>query len=320
MTRFLVIGGAHMDRRAYLDVETTMGASNPGHWHEEPGGGGFNAARNLSRFDNAVSQFSVRGGDAGGRAVEESAAEFGVDYRPLTYLDRATPSYSAVLERDGNLVIGVADMSLYDWFSPRQLSRRIFRDAIAEADCILCDANLPEATLIELARHCDGNGKMLAAIAISPAKVIRLEKILAQLSILFLNAAEARRLCGEHSAPEDWPRILHDKGLDSAVITNGADPVIAFHDSRIFEVHTVRLDKVTDVTGAGDALAAATLDRLARGSDLTDAVRHGIAAACITLRSGRAVAPEIGIDALAHALLDVESAIIRTETAEGNPL
>ncbi|MGO8078165.1 PfkB family carbohydrate kinase, partial [Rhizobium leguminosarum] len=38
-------------------------ASNPGTWFEEPGGGGFNAARNLARLGFQVTMISPRGGD-----------------------------------------------------------------------------------------------------------------------------------------------------------------------------------------------------------------------------------------------------------------
>jgi sugar/nucleoside kinase (ribokinase family) len=50
----LAIGGAHIDRRARISGDTKPGASNPGRWFEEPGGGVFNAARNLARLGRAV--------------------------------------------------------------------------------------------------------------------------------------------------------------------------------------------------------------------------------------------------------------------------
>ena len=39
----LVMGGAHVDRRGRIAGETAPGASNPGAWFVEAGGGGFNA-------------------------------------------------------------------------------------------------------------------------------------------------------------------------------------------------------------------------------------------------------------------------------------
>ena len=170
MKKILVLGGAHIDRRGMIETETAPGASNPGSWMEEAGGGGFNAARNLSRLGFQVRIIAPRGGDVTGEAVAEAARQAGVEDTPFTFLDRRTPSYTAILERDGNLVIALADMDLYKLFTPRRLKVRAVREAITASDILLCDANLPEDTLAALglvARACE---KPLAAIAISPAK------------------------------------------------------------------------------------------------------------------------------------------------------
>ena len=88
-----------------------------------------------------------------------AAAQAGIEDTPLTFLDRATPSYTAILDTDGNLLIGLADMALYDIYGPRQIARRTMRDAIEAADAVLTDANLPEATLSALARACAAEGQ-----------------------------------------------------------------------------------------------------------------------------------------------------------------
>ena len=69
------------------------------------------------------------------------------------------------------MVAGLADMELYEIVFAKQLRRSKARDEIADADAILCDANLPAAALERLAALADG--KPLFAIAISPAKVVR---------------------------------------------------------------------------------------------------------------------------------------------------
>ena len=56
----LVMGGAHVDRRGRIAGETAPGASNPGAWFVEAGGGAFNAARNLARLGHQVRLVSPR--------------------------------------------------------------------------------------------------------------------------------------------------------------------------------------------------------------------------------------------------------------------
>lgn len=292
--RILVIGGAHIDRRGRIDGATVPGASNPGHWFEEAGGGGFNGARNLSRLGHQVTMIAPRGGDALGATVAEAARAAGVEDRPVTWLDRATPSYTAILEKDGNLVIALADMALYALFSPRRLEVRALREAIAASDALVCDANLPAETITALARKAEAQGIPLAGIAISPAKVVRYAGALPHLHILFLNSAEAEAVAGARAErPEDWPALLQARGLRRAVVTAGSGPVMAFEPGRVLRLQPPPVPAIADVTGAGDSFAAGCFSALIGGKPLAEALRQGAAAAAITLASPLATAPEL---------------------------
>ncbi len=302
MARILVFGGAHIDRRARISGTTIHGASNPGRWREEPGGGGFNAARNLAMLGNSVAMVSVRGGDQAGETVGTAVEAAGIVDMAQVFLDRNTPSYSAVLDASGDLVVAVADMDLYDRFVHRQLSRKSIREAISNSDFVLCDANLPPETLGALSSMAAARKKHLAAIAISPAKVPRLQPAFTNLSALFLNAAEAEALCEDRVPPEQWPHRLHALGIARAVISRGAEPVLGFDGKTVFQIAPPQIDGIIDVTGAGDALAAATVHAMATGAKLSDALRCGIAAAGVAVRSQHAAPPDLDTRALELAL------------------
>ena len=299
MKKILVLGGAHIDRRGMIETETAPGASNPGSWMEEAGGGGFNAARNLSRLGFQVRIIAPRGGDVTGEAVAEAARQAGVEDTPFTFLDRRTPSYTAILERDGNLVIALADMDLYKLFTPRRLKIRAVREAITTSDILLCDANLPEDTLTALgliARTCE---KPLAAIAISPAKAVKLKAALGDIDILFMNEAEARALTGETAANvRDWPDILRKAGLSGGVVTRGASEVVAFNGTGKAILHPPLIREVKDVTGAGDAMASGYLAAIAEGKAIGEALRRGAAAAAITVQSPFATSQDLSKDSV----------------------
>jgi pseudouridine kinase len=299
----LVMGGAHVDRRGRIAGETAPGASNPGAWFVEAGGGAFNAARNLARLGHRVRLVSPRGGDADGDIVAAAAEAAGVEDTPFIFLDRATPSYTAIIERDGNLVIALADMELYRLFSPRRLQQRAMREAVAAAGLILTDANLPAETLAAMSNAAKGAGVPLAGIAISPAKVGRFRESLSALAFLFMNEAEARTLTGE--APEnaaDWPAALRAAGLSAGVVTRGGKGVVAFDARRTAQVTPPQIPALGDVTGAGDSLASGFLSAWTGGADIGEALRHGVAAAAITVRSPLAAAEEMSQVALADAL------------------
>ncbi|MDK1489533.1 carbohydrate kinase family protein [Sinorhizobium sp. 7-81] len=298
-----VFGGAHIDRRGRIRGVTAPGASNPGSWFEEAGGGGFNAARNLARLGHRVRMISPRGGDAAGEMVAAAAAAAGVIDCAFTFLDRKTPSYTAILENDGNLVIALADMDLYQLFSPRRLQQRAMREILAASDLVLMDANLPKEILAALVSLASGDGRLVAGIAVSPAKVTRFRKCLTGLNFLFMNEAEARALTETDAGrPENWPLLLREAGLAGGVVTRGGGAAVAFDREEACLVVPPALPALADVTGAGDALASGFLAARLSGLDLGRCLRHGIAAANITLRSPSAVSDEMSASNLEQAL------------------
>ncbi|MCB1447386.1 MAG: carbohydrate kinase family protein [Rhizobiaceae bacterium] len=311
MTDILVLGGAHIDRRGRIAGQTAPGASNPGSWKEEAGGGAFNCARSLARLGHRVTMVSPRGGDAEGDAVARAADAAGVIDRPFTFLDRRTPSYTAIMERDGNLVIALADMELYRMFGPRRLAVRQVRDLLDTAEALLTDANLPAETLAAIAEAAREHRIPLAAIGISPAKVVRFGAILPALGWLFMNEAEARALTGE--APEDhrsWPAIMRAAGLGGGAITRGGRELVAWDGTAMAVLAPPPLERIGDVTGAGDGFAAGFLHARLHGGSLGDAVAHGAASARLALASEMATAEALTRELLADALALVPAAEI----------
>jgi sugar/nucleoside kinase (ribokinase family) len=301
----LVLGGAHIDRRGRISGETVPGASNPGGWFEEAGGGGFNAARNLARLGHAVSMISPRGGDREGETVAEAAEAAGVADHPFTFLDRRTPSYTAILEADGNLVIALADMELYTLFTPRRLQMRQIRARLEAASHIVCDANLPAETIAAIAAQAAASGAPLAGIAISPAKVRRYKAVLPMIDRLFLNEAEAEVIAGfRPENPDVWPKALRQAGLKGGAVTRGSRPAYLFGERHAVRLTPPPAPAISDVTGAGDSFAAGVLAAEISGLPPEEAIRRGVAAALITLASPLACAPELSPQAL-EAMLDL---------------
>jgi sugar/nucleoside kinase (ribokinase family) len=305
--RLFAAGGAHIDRRGRIDGAYVAGASNPGIMREEAGGGAFNALRNAARRGCEGTLFSVRGGDIAGEAVARAIREVGIADLSATFLDRVTPSYTAFVEANGDVVAGLADMGLYDLAFAKLVRRRAVRDAIDASDAVLCDANLPEAALEKLAGF--SGARPLFAIAVSPAKVVRLQPVLARVACLFMNRREAAALCGGGAEEEStgMARTLAASGLVSGVISAGRASIVGFDAGGVFAVEPPSPRRTADSTGAGDALAGATIAALMRGKKLRAAVREGLAAALLTIETDAVVAAYDG-RAFAKALALVPEA------------
>src|SRR3990170_1906964 len=192
--KILAVGGAHVDRRGLMTSPFVPGASIPGTMREDVGGGAFNALRIAVSRGATGAIMSMRGGDPAGDTVARAIAKAGILDLSAVFLDRATPSYTALLDSDGDEVAALADMQLYEMAFPKQLRRAKVREEIAVADAVLCDANIPAAGMQRLASLTEG--KPVFAIAISPAKAVRLTEVLPALACLYMNRREAAALAG----------------------------------------------------------------------------------------------------------------------------
>jgi pseudouridine kinase len=287
------IGGAHLDRHGTLDAPAILGTSNPGAFRSDFGGVARNVAANLTALGCRVLLCSRVGADDAGRQVLSQP----VDTSLITISGhRPTATYTAILEPNGELVLGVADMAVYDELTPEVLAPAL--DRLRGAAFWFLDANLPAATLAWLL---DAAGPLPTAVdAVSVAKSQRLTALLPRIPYLFCNVAQAAAIL------DDTPAGLHDSagrlrraGVHAGIVSAGAEGVAVYDHSGLTILPALPAQPV-DVTGAGDGLAAGVLYGLAKGLDLVAAARLGLAAAAITVESGNSTAADLSTEAL-HA-------------------
>jgi pseudouridine kinase len=278
--RIACIGGAHIDRHGMLKRPLVPATSNPGNVTCSFGGVARNVAENLARLGRKVTLVSRVGDDEAGRQLLSHLTSLGVDVSRVSVASRPTGTYTAILQPDGELVLGLADMDLYDEISPAILESAL--PHLCECDGWFVDANLPSETLEWLAAH--HGSRWLAADAVSVPKASRLSGILGEISTLFLNRAQAA--------------VLDVGQCRSGVMTLGADGLVAWVAS---ERRTMPALPATprDVTGAGDALIAGTIFGLTDGLALFEAAKLGLAAAAITLEVPDSVNPQLTAERLA---------------------
>ncbi|HEY1494382.1 MAG TPA: carbohydrate kinase family protein [Candidatus Solibacter sp.] len=289
------VGGAHIDRHGLLAGPLIPGTSNPGAVTSGFGGVARNVAENLSRLGREVLMVSRVGDDETGRAVVSHLNSLGIDTSPVTISARPTASYTAILEPNGELVLGLADMAIYDEITPELLAPYLPR--LLECELWFIDANLPSATIEWIARV--SAHLALAADAVSVVKSRKLAGILDTVSPLFLNIAQAASLLGVAPFPDaaGAARALSQRVL-AGVVTAGAAGVAAWLKDEVRAI-PARPATVRDVTGAGDALIAGTLFGITGGvPGFFRAVQLGLAAAAITLESGSTTAPHLTADLL----------------------
>lgn len=298
--RIICIGGAAVDRKYRGMATIRPGTSNPVVSERSFGGVARNVAENIARLGTHVSLVSIVGADDNGRALLEHLNRLGVDTRPVVLSDtHATAEYVAVLQPDGELAIGLADMAILDGISPALLHKvqPDFGSAWIFADC-----NLPQETLRDLIGLARQHALMLALDAVSTPKIARLPQDLSGIGVFFLNLDEARvYLDRPEISPEAAAQALLARGAEQVILTLGGRGLVAADPSGIVTIDAIQAETV-DATGAGDALIAATLVSLLGDASLADAARLGTVAAALTVESPVSVRPDLSLTLLHSAL------------------
>jgi pseudouridine kinase len=248
----VVVGGINLDTLARISGETVPASSNPGVTMTGHGGVGRNVAENLARLGSPVRLIGVVGDDAAGTTLLARLAVLDVDVRGVRRsADCSTGTYTAVLDREGALVIGVADMAATDSLGPEQVDAADLRGA----SWLVLDGNLRPDTVaryLELAADDD------IPVLLDPVGVTK--------------AARLGRLPGLHTFTPNRDELLacartddvdaaranaHAQGIEVVWLREGMDGSTLHTDDGVSTRLRLPPAPVVDVTGAGVAMLAA---------------------------------------------------------------
>ena len=284
-SRILCFGGLHYDDMIRCEADTILNESNPVSRTRTPGGVALNVARTLAALGNTVGLSSRVGADREGVELLDYLTRLGITAVSIqTDNTHATARYTAVLDHTSNLILGLADMSIYDDFRPAHWQQG--RQEIKHWDYWCVDTNLPTDTLHYLAS--EKAAQLLFAVVTSPAKAHRLREVLPTLDAIFVNRAEAGILVNSNTgAPqtiEEQARALCDLGALRAIVTAGADGAAWACPDSFGHIDCPTINPQS-ASGAGDVLAGTTIAALLSGETLEQALTYGTCAATLSTLS-----------------------------------
>jgi pseudouridine kinase len=304
----IVVGGSNIDIKVAIQGATIPATSNPGTATVSIGGVGRNIAHNLARLGAPVRLISAVGRDPeGDRLVNETAAA-GVD---VTSIRRGgkTGVYSAVLDRDGELVIGVSAMDVTDEITQRFLGRN--RTAIEGAAFLVADCNLHRSSLQWLQQCAKQNGIPFLVEPVSAVKVEKLNAVLrrgAAIHTVTPNLQQLAALTGRElrslDATQHAARMLHDRGVLNVLVGLGAEGAMlsTLQGDGVRQHHIPAAQaKPRDVTGGGDAHVAGYVAGLVGGMKPLNAALLGQAAAGLAVDSAETVSRKMSMKSLTHS-------------------
>jgi pseudouridine kinase len=294
------IGAANLDRKLRSLATLTMGTSNPARQDESFGGVARNIAENLARLGAPVSLTTAIGSDSSGRALLAHAEAAGIDTRASLRLENAcSGTYTAVLDEHGEMIVALADMALFEALTPGFLASRQPRPLPA---LTVADMNLPTDTLAALLAEAGRNAVPLVIVAVSQPKMARLPQDLCGLRLLILNQGELETRVGTALGSDAELAAacatVQAQGVQDLIVTRGCAGAIYTRAGGIGQL-AAPAAQIVDVTGAGDAFAAAVCWSLFHGSDnLELACRRGLKLSAMTLECEETVCPWLGSDSL----------------------
>jgi len=276
----LVVGGANVDVKARATDRLVPLTSSPGTVLRSPGGVGRNVAENLARLGSRVELVTAVGADVDGAWLLSETGAAGVGVSHAVRVGSSTGAYVAVLDADGELVAGVADMAAVDALTPDLVPAGL----VARAALVVVDGNLPVRTVTHVL---DAAAAVGVRVILDPVSVPKSKRIAALVRNVFAVTPNEDELAVLGSVPE-----LHERGVEVVWVRRG--PAGSLLSTRSGEVE-LPAPKVTpvDVTGAGDAMLAAFCHRLLAGHSLADAAAYGHEAAALTVASPHTVRPDL---------------------------
>lgn len=289
------IGAANVDRKLRSLAPLAMGTSNPAEAHESFGGVARNIAENLARLGAPVALMTAVGLDAAGAALLAHAGAAGIDTgATLQLADACSGTYTAVLDGSGDMLVALAAMGLYEQLTPDWLAAH---SALrANAALVVADLNLPHDSIAALTAAARGSHVKLVLVAVSAPKMARLPASLAGVRLVILNEGElAARVQRDLASDCDFAaacRALQDQGAKDVVVTLGARGVFYTAPGGIDHLPAPPAEPV-DVTGAGDAFAAAVCFTLHAGGDLALACQRGLELSRLTVTCKETVCPSL---------------------------
>jgi pseudouridine kinase len=284
----ICIGGANIDRKFHVKEKAQLGTSNPSYSSQNAGGVARNIAENLGRLGMEVALISTSGLDSDWSFIAESSSLY-MNLETVTqFPEKSTGSYTAVLDSNGELIIALADMEVYEAITPDLLLKN--DTFLSQAKCIMADLNCPRETIQFLCHFAKNHCIPIVLIPVSSPKMSHLPDDLEGVTWLITNRDESEAYFQtEIKNEEDWKRVLEKwltLGISNVVITNGKEgSMIGNKEEGIFHVPSIEISEIVDVTGAGDAFSSAVIYSWLEGKTLFEIAKAGTINASKTLQS-----------------------------------
>lgn len=289
-----VVGSANVDLTVFAPRLPRAGETLAGrHFHLGYGGKGANQAVMAARLGARVSLIARVGGDVFGQSMLADLKTQGIDTTHVRIDEHTSTGIASIVvdEAAQNCIIVVPGAN--GRILPEDV--RESAAAIASANVLLCQLEIPIETILEAFRLAKNSGVLTI---LNPAPAITLPDELLRLADLCVpNETELELLTGQSLKTLDDIRAagqsLQARGPQTVIVTlGGRGALLLSKDGKMEHFPAVPVAAV-DPTGAGDAFIGSLAVFLTEGSSLGEAVQKAnrVAALSVTRKGTQAAFP-----------------------------
>lgn len=231
-------------------------------YHRYLGGSPTNVAMNSTRLGLNATMVAAVGDDGFGSYIFEKLSDVGVNTSHITTLDNKSTSVIFVSRSEGTpdfIPFRAADCCIYE----EQISTEILsKTKIFHTTCFALSKNPAQKTILKKAKEAHDLGCKLSIdinyakkLWKSQKKAFKVIKNYCQFNPLIkISEDDMLRLFEKELPHEDIFKFFHDQGVETVCLTLGSKGVkLSQKGKGITQMPAIKIDKVMDSTGAGDA-------------------------------------------------------------------
>ena len=279
----VVLGSINADHILNLESFPRPGETVTGSQYQVAfGGKGANQAVAAGRSGANIAFIACTGNDDTGEQVRKQLASDNIDIAPVSVVAGESTGVALIfVNGEGENVIGIhagANAALTTERVAEQEER------IASADALLMQLESPLESVLAAAKIAHSNQ---TTVALNPAPARELpDELLSLVDIITPNETEAEKLTGVRVENDEdaaqAAQVLHDKGIETVIITLGSHGVWASQKGTGQRVPGFKVQAI-DTIAAGDTFNGALMTALLEGTELPEALRFAHAAAAIAV-------------------------------------
>ncbi|WP_340609245.1 ribokinase [Xenorhabdus bharatensis] len=292
--KLVVMGSINVDHILNLKSFPQAGETVQGQQYQVAfGGKGANQAVAAGRCGADITFIACVGQDDVGQRIRQQLIEDNINTSAIEVIEGETTGVALIfVNQQGENVIGI-NSGANGALTPRYL--RYHEQVIREADALLLQLETPLDTVLLAAEIAK---KHHTKVILNPAPAQKIsDQLLSLVDIITPNETEVEYLTGiavtDDSGAEKAAHVLHNKGIDTVIITLGSRGVWLSEQGKQGKVISGFQVKAIDTIAAGDTFNGALVTGLLEGKEILSAIRfaHAAAAIAVTRRGAQPSIP-----------------------------